>query len=52
MKIQDKKIDNKTYYKYRINLPKEVVKKSGLLNQDIKISNKGGKIILEKKVTY
>ena len=40
MKVIDKKVGNITYIKYRVNLPKGVVKDSGLKDKKIKIINK------------
>ena len=50
MKVLDKKVGDKTYYKYRINLPVEVVEKSGLLNKEIKVGFNKGKIVVEKEI--
>ena len=49
MKVVDKKIGDKTYYKYRINLPKEIVENSGLKDKEIKVTENKGKIIIEKE---
>ena len=46
MKVIDKRIGDVTYYKYRINLPKEVVEKSGFIDKEIKVELKNGKIII------
>ena len=48
MKVLDKKIGDTTYYKYRINLSKDVVEKSKLLNKNVKVREEEGKIIIEK----
>ena len=48
MKVVDKKIGDITYYKYRVNLPKEIAEKSGFLEKEIKVSLKNDKIIVEK----
>jgi len=49
MKVLDKKIGNTKYIKYRINLPKEVVEESKLLDKEIKARTEKGKIIIEKE---
>ena len=49
MKVLDKKIGNTTYHKYRINIPKDVVEESKLLDKEIKAKVEKGKIIIEKK---
>jgi hypothetical protein len=48
MKVFDKKVGEVTYYKYRINLPKEVVEKSGFLDKEIKVELKNNKIVIEE----
>ncbi|MEK6903792.1 MAG: hypothetical protein AABW64_04055 [Nanoarchaeota archaeon] len=48
MKVIDKKVGDVTYYKYRINLPKEVVEKSGFLDKEIKASFKNKEIVIEE----
>ena len=48
MKVIDKKVGNTTYYKYRINLPKEVVEQLNLLDKEIKVKVKKNRIIIEK----
>ena len=37
MKVVDKKIGNTTYYKYRINLPKEAVEQLNLIDKELKV---------------
>ena len=37
------------YYKYRINLPKEIVEESGFLEKEVKVILEKGKIIIEKE---
>ena len=49
MKVLDKKEGDVTYYKYRINLPKEVVEKSGFLDKEIRAILKNGTIVIEEK---
>ena len=48
MKVLDKKNGNKTYYKYRVNLSKEVVENSGLKDKKVKVKTEKKKIIIEK----
>lgn len=45
----DKKVGKKIYLKYKINLPKKLVKDSGLLGKEIKARLEKGKIILEEE---
>ena len=49
MKVLDKKIGDKEYVKYRINLPKKIVENSKLLDKEVKITLKNSKIIIEKE---
>ncbi|MEK6861193.1 MAG: AbrB/MazE/SpoVT family DNA-binding domain-containing protein, partial [Nanoarchaeota archaeon] len=49
MKVVDKKVGNTTYYKYRINLPKEAVEKLNLLNKELKVKVDKNRIIIEKE---
>ena len=49
MKVFDKKVGETIYYKYRINLPKEVVEKSGFLDKEVKAILKNGRIIIEEE---
>lgn len=51
MKVLDKKVGDTKYIKYRINLPKEVVEKSNLLNKEIKARVEKEKIIIEKEMS-
>ncbi len=48
MKVLDKKVGSTSYYKYRINLPKQVVEDSKLKDKEIKVKLEGKKIIIEK----
>lgn len=48
MKVLDKKIGDTTYYKYRINLPKDIVEENKILGKELKITFEKGKIIIEK----
>ena len=47
MKVLDKKIGDITYYKYRINLPKEIVESSKLLDKELEVKKENNKIVLE-----
>lgn len=49
MKVVDKKMGDKTYFKYRINLPIKDVLESGLENEEVKVKRQGKKIVIEKK---
>ncbi|HLC72290.1 MAG TPA: hypothetical protein VJH37_01790 [Candidatus Nanoarchaeia archaeon] len=48
MKVLDKKVGDVIYYKYRINLPKEVVENYGFLDKELKVQLIKGKIIIAK----
>lgn len=48
MKVFDKKIGDTTYYKYRINLPKQIVEKSNFLNKELTVFIEKDKLIIEK----
>jgi len=49
MKVLDKKVGDKEYIKYRVNLPKKVVEESGLKDKEIKARTDKEKIILERE---
>lgn len=49
MKVLDKRVGDTTYYKYRINLPKEVVEDLKLLDKKLKVKVEKDKIIIEKE---
>jgi len=49
MKVLDKRVGDTEYIKYRINLPKQVVEDSKLLDKEIKVREEKGKIIIEKE---
>ena len=49
MKVVDKKVGDTTYYKYRINLPKEAVEELKLLDKDLAIKVKDKKLIITRK---
>lgn len=48
IKVLSKKVDNKEYSKYLLNLPKEIVEESKLLGKDLKAKIEKEKIIIEK----
>lgn len=48
MKVFDKKIGDKEYFKYRLPLPKKVAEDSGLINKELKVTTKGRKIVVEE----
>jgi hypothetical protein len=45
----DKEVRGKKYYRYRINLPKQVVEDSNLKGKELKARSEKEKIIIEKK---
>jgi hypothetical protein len=49
MKAVDKKVGDKTYFKYKINLPKKVVEKSKFEGKELNIKLENEKIIIEKE---
>lgn len=49
MKVLDKKVGDTTYYKYRINLPKDMVEHLKLANKEVKITSEGNRIIIQKE---
>ena len=49
MKVLDKKVEGVTYYKYRINLPKDLVDELQLLNKELSVRKEGKRIIIEKQ---
>lgn len=49
MRVVDKKVGSMTYYKYRINLPKEAVEKLNLLDKKLKIKIEKNRLVLEKE---
>ena len=50
MKVFDKKVKEKEYIKYRLNIPKKVAKESGLLDKEIQARTEKKKIIIEEKI--
>ena len=49
MKVVDKKVGSTTYYKYRINLPKDAVEQLNLLDKELKVKVEKNKLIIEKE---
>ena len=49
MTVKDKTIGDKTYIKYRINLPLKVVEETGLLNKELKVVARNNKIVVEEE---
>ena len=49
IKVMSKKVRDKEYSKYIINIPKQNVEDSDLLNKELKIKSEKGKIIIEKE---
>lgn len=49
MKVLDKKVGDVVYYKYRINLPKDVVENSKFLDKELKVVFKKDKIVVEEE---
>jgi len=47
MKVLDKKVGDTTYYKYRINLPKDIMENSGFLEKEVKVTLEKNRIIIE-----
>lgn len=45
----DKEVKGKRYYRYRINLPKQVVEDSKLKGKDLKARAENKKIIIEEE---
>ena len=49
MKVNSKKVGDKTYYKYNVTIPAEVVKDSKLIGKRLKAKAEKEKIIIEKE---
>ncbi len=49
IKVMSKKVGNKEYFKYIINLPKKAVEESKLLNKQLRAKAEKDKIIIEKE---
>lgn len=48
IKVLSKKVGEINYFKFILNLPKEIVKKSGLSEKSLKAKTMKGKIIIEE----
>lgn len=48
IKVLSKKVGDKAYEKYLLNLPKKVVEESKLLGKELKAKTEKDKIIIEK----
>ena len=48
MKVLDKKVGNTIYYKYRVNLPKDMVENLNLMDKEVKVREYNGRIIIER----
>ena len=49
MKVLDKKIGDKEYIKYRINIPKKVAEDSKLLDKEVVVLLEKDKIVIKKE---
>jgi hypothetical protein len=49
IKVMSKKVGDKEYSKYLLNLPKEIVEESKLLGKKLKAKTENEKIIIEKE---
>jgi hypothetical protein len=49
IKAVDKKVGDKTYYKYKINLPKGIVEESKFEGKELEVVFENGKIIIKKE---
>lgn len=50
IKVKNKKVGDKQYYKYNISsIPEETVTKSNLLGKKLKATTEKGKIVIEKE---
>ena len=49
MKAVDKKVGDKTYYKYKINLPKKVVEESKFAGKELEIIFDKDKIVIKRE---
>lgn len=49
VKVMSKKVGDKEYSKYIVNLPKEVVEESNLLDKQLKAKTERERIIIEKE---
>ena len=48
MIVVDKKVGNKTYYKYRVNLPKDIVEDLKLVDKELRVRIEKDKLIIER----
>lgn len=49
MKSVDKKVGDKTYFKYKINLPKKIVEDSKFEDKELGVSFEKGMIVIRKE---
>ena len=49
MKVRDKKVGDKIYIKYRINLPLKIVEQTGLLDKELRVVAWNNKIVVEEE---
>tara|TARA_Y100000034_G_scaffold131104_1_gene191090 strand:- start:3673 stop:3831 length:159 start_codon:yes stop_codon:yes gene_type:complete len=49
IKVLSKKVGDTNYYKYLLNLPKEVVEESNLLGKNLKAKSDKQKIMVEEE---
>ena len=50
MKVKSREYKNKSYHKYRINIPEDILKKSGFKEGDeLKAETKKGEVRLRRK---
>ncbi len=49
MKVLDKKVGDKTYFKYRINLPVKIAEGSEFVDKDLKVKFSNNRIVIEKE---
>ncbi|MBU4069857.1 MAG: hypothetical protein KJ646_02655 [Nanoarchaeota archaeon] len=49
IKVLSKKVGDMIYFKFIINIPKEIIKKSGLIGKNLKVKAEKDKIIIEKE---
>lgn len=49
IKVMSKKVNDKEYSKYIINIPKEIVKESELLDKELKMNVSKRKITIQEK---
>jgi len=49
MRVNSKKVGNKTYYKYNVTIPADVVKDSKLIDKKLRATAENEKIIIERE---